>query len=115
MSLAFNIGDLVDWTDPDNSECSGRFVICGIIGDTIELVNEDGDEAESFESELKHVYKLFSVYHQHEYGSTQWLLKSPIFPNEDQVVEALGIYFEPEKDEFIAIEEIKTIHTLELS
>lgn len=60
-------------------------------------------------------HKLFAVYHHHEYGSTHWLLWSPIFPQEEQAVEALGIDFEPEKDEFIDIEEIEQIHTLELS
>lgn len=60
-------------------------------------------------------HKLFAVYHHHEYGSTQWLLWAEIIPNEEQVVEALGIDFEPEKDEFIAIEEVEEIHTLELS
>lgn len=60
-------------------------------------------------------HKLFSVYHNHEYGSTQWLLWSATFPTEEQVVGSLGIDFEPEKDEFIAVEEIETIHTLELS
>lgn len=60
-------------------------------------------------------HKLFSVYHHHEYGSTQWLLWSVIFPTKQQVVESLGIDFEPEKDEFIAVEEITEIRTLELS
>jgi len=61
---------------------------------------------------------MFAIYHQHEYGSTQWLVKSDIFPNEDQIVELLspfGMDFEPEKGEFIAIEEIVKIHHLELS
>lgn len=60
-------------------------------------------------------HKLFAIYHHHEYGSTQWLLWSEIFPNEEQVVTALNIDFEPENDEFIAIEEIITIKTLKLS
>lgn len=60
-------------------------------------------------------HKLFAVYHHHEYGSTQWLLWSDILPTEEQVVTTLGIDFEPEKDEFIAVEEIVRIHTLELS
>lgn len=59
---------------------------------------------------LKH--KLFAVYHHHEYGSTQWLLWSKFLPTEGQIIEALGIDFEPEKDEFIDIEEIVRIHTL---
>jgi hypothetical protein len=33
-------------------------------------------------------------------------------PTEGQIIEALGIDFEPEKDEFIDIEEIVRIHTL---
>lgn len=60
-------------------------------------------------------HKLFAVYHHHEYGSTQWLLWSTIFPTEEQVVESLGIEFEPEKDEFIAIEVIERICLSELS
>jgi hypothetical protein len=60
-------------------------------------------------------HRLFAIYHQHEYGSTQWLLWSEIFPTEEQVIETLGIDFEPEKDEFIAIDEIDEIYTLELS
>lgn len=57
-------------------------------------------------------HKLFAVYHHHEYGSTQWLLWSEFPPTEAQVVVTLDIDFEPEKDEFIAIEEIKRIHVL---
>lgn len=60
-------------------------------------------------------HKLFAVYHHHEYGSTQWLLWAKIQPTEEQVVTLLHIDFEPEKDEFIAIEEIERVHTLELS
>lgn len=60
-------------------------------------------------------HKLFAVYHQHEYGPTQWLLWSVIFPTEKQVVEALEIDFYPEMDEFIVIEEIARICLLELS
>jgi len=60
-------------------------------------------------------HKLFAVYYHHEYGSTQWLLWSEVFPTEEQVVESLGLNFEPEADEFIAIEEIEKINTLELS
>ena len=52
-------------------------------------------------------HKLFAVYHNHEYGSTQWLLWSEIFPTEEQVVEALGFCFEPEKDEYVDIDEIE--------
>ena len=59
-------------------------------------------------------HKLFAIYHKHEYGSTQWLLWSEIFPTEEQVVTSLDLDFEPELDEFIDIEEIETIHTLEL-
>lgn len=57
-------------------------------------------------------HKLFAVYHSHEYGSTQWLLWSEIVPNEEQVVESLGIDFEPENGEYIDIEEIKKVHEL---
>ena len=59
-------------------------------------------------------HKLFAIYHQHEYGGTQWLLWSEVFPTEEQTVEALSLNFEPEKEEFITIEEIEQIHTLEL-
>ncbi len=57
-------------------------------------------------------HKLFAVYHQHEYGSTQWLLWSKFPPTEEQIVKVLHINFEPEKDEFVAVEEIMKIHTL---
>lgn len=60
-------------------------------------------------------HKLFAVYHHHEYGSTQWLLWAEIVPTKEQIVETLDIVFEPEKNEFIAVEEIEAIHTLELS
>ncbi|KKN91202.1 hypothetical protein LCGC14_0220700 [marine sediment metagenome] len=60
-------------------------------------------------------HKLFAAYHHHEYGSTQWVFWSNVFPTESQVVTALGIMFEPELDEFIDIEEIDQIHTVELS
>ncbi len=60
-------------------------------------------------------HRLFAIYHHHEYGSSQWLLWSEIDPTQEQVVEALDMDFEPEKDEYIDIEEIDKIHTLELS
>lgn len=60
-------------------------------------------------------HKLYSIYHHHEYGGTHWLLWSEIFPNEEQVVETLQIEFEPEKDEWISVEEIDSIDVLKLS
>ena len=60
-------------------------------------------------------HKLYAVYHHHEYGSTQWLLWADIVPSEEQIVETLGLDFEPEKDEFLAVEEIEDVHTLHLS
>lgn len=62
---------------------------------------------------LKHM--LFAIYHSHEYGSSQWLLWSEIVPSEEQVVEYLEIDFEPEKGEYIDVEEIEEIHELKLS
>lgn len=115
MSLAFSIGDVVDWADPNKGIRSGRYTIQGIFGEMIKLVSDKNIKVKCHEDELRHVNKLFAVYHHHEYGSTQWLLKSPTSPTEEQLVKCLGIDFEPEKDEFIAIEEIVKIHTLELS
>ena len=46
-------------------------------------------------------HKLFSVYHSHEYGSSHYLLWSEIFPNEAQIIQALEIDFEPEKESFL--------------
>lgn len=60
-------------------------------------------------------YKLFAVYHHHEYGSSQWLLWSKIFPTERQTIELLDMDFEPEKGEYIDVEEIEKIHVLKLS
>lgn len=60
-------------------------------------------------------HKLFALCHNHRYGSTQYLLWSTVFPTEEQVVESLGIDFEQEIDEFIEVEEITKIETLELS
>lgn len=60
-------------------------------------------------------HKLYSVYHQHAYGSSHYLLWSEIFPNENQVVEALQIDFEPEEDEFIDLGEVDGIQVLSLS
>lgn len=115
MSLPFTVGDIVDWTDPDEDMCSGRYEISQVYNEIIVLTCKDGREIECYEHELKHVKNLFAVYHHHEYGSTQWLIKSSIFPNESQIVDALGLDFEPERGEFIAIEEITEIHPLELS
>jgi len=119
MSLDFYVGDIVTWVDPN--EWSGMYKVISI-DELIQLEDVDWSESvykprfiEAYRREIQHVNRLFSVCHQHEYGSTHWLLKSPIFPNEDQVVETLNIDFEPEKDEFIDIEEIEEIHMLELS
>lgn len=60
-------------------------------------------------------HKLFAIYHNHEYGSTQFLLWSKVFPTEEQAVESIGINFEPEKGEFIDLDEIRVVHTLELT
>ncbi len=62
-------------------------------------------------------HKLFAVYHSHEYGSTHWLLWSDIVPSEEQVVESLGIDFEPETEngEYIDVQQVETIHELKLS
>lgn len=60
-------------------------------------------------------HKLFSIYYHHEYGSTQWLVWSDIFPTEEQWVKALDLDFEPDKGEFLAVEEIESIQTLEFS
>jgi len=40
---------------------------------------------------------------------------SEIFPDKEQLVEALEIDYEPEKDEWISVEEIDSIETLVLS
>jgi len=115
MPLAFHVGDIVHWTDPEEGCSSGDYTINGICGEIFELVNDAGSEVECIERELTHLNKTFAVYYHHEYGSTQWVIKSPIYPSEEQVVETLGIDFEPEKGEFIAVEEIESIHQLELS
>ena len=60
-------------------------------------------------------HKLYGIYHHHEYGGTHWLLWSEIFPNEEQVVQALAMDFEPGKDEWISVEEVDSIETLVLS
>ena len=60
-------------------------------------------------------HKMFAVYHYHEYESTQWVLWSEVFPTEEQIVETLDIDFQPEKGEYIDIDEITEINTLELS
>lgn len=86
-----------------------------------EMILPDGDYVLVSLDEWKFLHqpssrhKLFAIYHNHKYGSTQWLLWSEIFPTEEEVVVTLGIDFEPENDEFIDIEEIEKIHTLELS
>lgn len=59
-------------------------------------------------------HRMFAVYHHHEYGSTQWVIWSIVEPTEEHVVTKLEIDFEPEKDEFIAVEEIKAVETLKL-
>lgn len=59
-------------------------------------------------------HKMFAVYYHHEHGSTQWVIWSEIFPNEEQIVDCLNLIFEPERGEFIAIEEIVQIKTLQL-
>ena len=59
-------------------------------------------------------HKLFSVYHNRAYRSTQYLLWSPIVPTKEQVIETLDISFEPSVDEFITIEEIEEVNVLEL-
>lgn len=43
------------------------------------------------------------------------MLWSEVFPNEEQIVAAIGIDFEPEKDEFICLEEIVEIYRMELA
>jgi len=60
-------------------------------------------------------HKLYSIYHNHEYGGTHWLMWSEIFPNKEQLVEALEIDYEPEKDEWISVEEVDSVETLVLS
>lgn len=115
QALAFYVGDRVHWTDPDEGISSGDYIINGIFGDIFELTNDAGSEVECLEHELSHLTKTFAIYYHHGCGSDQWIIKSSVFPTEEQIVELLSLDFEPERDEFIAIEEIVTIHVLELS
>ena len=54
-------------------------------------------------------HKLFAVYHGHTYGYTQWLVWSKTHPTQEELLTTLDIYFEPEKNEFIDIDEIAGI------
>ena len=54
--LDLRVGDQVYWTDPDNGECSGYFIIKEIwqakSSDIFFLENEHGSELEAFRHEL---------------------------------------------------------------
>lgn len=58
-------------------------------------------------------HKLFAIYYRYRCGSDQYLFWSDKFPTEDQIVESLGLDFEPEKEEYIEVDEITTAHILE--
>ena len=45
------------------------------------------------------------VYH-HEYGDTIFIVRSGHVPTEQEIVKALDLHFEPEKDEYLTIDAV---------
>jgi len=60
-------------------------------------------------------HKLYVVIHEHRHGTSVWALWAEMLPSEEQAVMSLEIDFEPDREEFICIEEIDEIQTLQFS
>lgn len=54
-------------------------------------------------------FKMYGVYHHHEYGGTVYLLWSDHDPSEEEVTVACGIDFEPDRDEWMCIDPITDV------
>lgn len=46
---------------------------------------------------------LFGVVHEHDYGSSVYLCRASSQPSEDAVIKALGIDFEPHREEYLTV------------
>ena len=56
--------------------------------------------------------KPFAVTHQHEFGASTYLLWSTAKPTESDAVEVLDSLFEPERNEWLTVEEDLTLQEM---
>ena len=72
----------------------------------------DSDVSDKRSDEMKSLkrpgprFKLYGVYHHHEYGGTMYLLWSDHDPDEQEVTVACGIDFEPDRDEWLCVDSV---------
>jgi len=57
-------------------------------------------------------FKLFGVYHHHEYGGGLHFVWSDHEPTEEEVVAACGLEYEPDRDEWIVVEPVNEAATI---
>ncbi len=57
-------------------------------------------------------FNLYGVYHHHEYGGSIHLVWADHDPSEQEVVTACGMEFEPDRDEWIAVDSVSGAATL---
>lgn len=113
MPLNFDLGDVVSMKVPLTHEMSAEYTITNITqGAHVTIIDKDHCSITVNKNRLNHVHKLFAVYYQHDYGSSQWIVKSRNFPTQDQIIKCLKLDFEPDRDEFISVEEIFTVETV---
>ena len=58
-------------------------------------------------------FALYGVYHNHEYGGSIYLVWSDHQPSEEEAVTACGMEFEPDRDEWIAIDPVSEAETIQ--
>jgi len=78
-------------------------VVARATGNDIDVNDKWSDEMKSLKRPGPR-FKLYGVYHHHEYGGTMYLLWSDHDPDEQEVTVACGIEFGPDRNEWLCID-----------